>query len=94
MRAPLPFPYGFRERAGDAGGRPHQRPPLRRLQRAAPRPRPRHLIPGRPNLAVSAAPVVRFLDSVHSLERAYPLALLGDALIWLCEPIVSKLPEL
>ena len=45
------FPFGSRERAGDAGGRPRERPPVRRLQRAAPRPRPRHLIPGGPNLA-------------------------------------------
>ena len=57
------FPFGSRERAGDAGGRPRERPPVRRLQRAAPRPRPRHLIPGGQNLArfaQSVALAVRF----------------------------------
>lgn len=63
-------PFGSRERAGDAGGRRRERPPVRRLQRAAARPRPRHLIPGGPNLAgsaQSAALAIRFPESVYSL---------------------------
>lgn len=66
------FRFGPRERAGDAGGRPHEWPPVRRLQRTAPRPRPRHLIPGGQNLArfaqsAALAVAVRFSESEPAL---------------------------
>ncbi|GJN37916.1 hypothetical protein PR202_gb26916 [Eleusine coracana subsp. coracana] len=73
------FPPCCRERAGESGGHPHQRPPVHRLQLAASLPCPRHLLSGRKQLPNLTADVFcLFSITVSSLLEILSLVLLKD----------------